>query len=70
MSERPTMSLAELRRRIEAQDEHLREARARASGTRLLPVTRAQLRALSEACEPRTAASSGTVLREWSALRC
>jgi hypothetical protein len=71
MSKRPTMTLEDVRRAIEAQNEQLAEAHDKVSGARLLPVTKAQLRQLSEASEPRVAATSTrTALPEWSALRC
>lgn len=70
MSKRP-MTLKDVRCAIDAQNKQLAEAHARASGVRLLPVTKVQLRRLSEASEPRVAASpTRAVLPEWSALRC
>lgn len=71
MSKRPTMTLEDVRRAIDAQNKQLAEARDKVSGARLLPVTKAQLRRLSEASEPRVAVTSPrTALTEWSALRC
>jgi hypothetical protein len=73
MNRRPTMTLEDVRRAIEAQDKARAEAieRLRASGVRTLPVSPAQLYRFAEACEVKTpAAPPKTGLREWSALRC
>ena len=71
MSKRPTMTLEDVRRAVEAQNRQIAEAHDRASGAGLLPVTKAQLRQLAEASEPRISAGAPkAVLTEWSALRC
>lgn len=72
MNKRPTMTLKDVRRAVEAQNRKLAAASesAKTAGVRTLHVTTSQLRQLAEACEPRVPTAPNSVLTEWSALRC